>query len=424
MQKNGTHPMVRINYAIRAGSFAYSFIVLGIHGAERGSGAAFWVALCLQFLVYPHLAWLHARRARDPRSAEQANIYADAAMLGGWIGALHFPLWPAFAAIFSTTLNAAVVLGIVRGAWSAAAFGGGAAIGMAFAGTEFLAETSNLVTALCVVGALAYSTSVGAVVHWLRRRLAESEGRYRLLADHAADLVAIVDRDARWIYASPSFEAVLDGHDLVAGSDALARAHPEDASHARIALLRSAATGKRRELSLRLVDRAGRIRQYQATLQPVREEPLPANRLVVALRDVTDLRESEERLLVAAHALEGMTEAIMITSIDGTVQTVNRAFTQVTGYAADDVLGRPESELRGALQPPSFHQEVYAAVERDGYWSGTTWSKRKNGSVYREWRSVRLVRDAGGRPAQYVTVFYELGAPNAQSGSSSGTGIH
>jgi PAS domain S-box-containing protein len=424
MQKNGTHPMVRINYAIRAGSFAYSFIVLGIHGAERGSGAAFWVALCLQFLVYPHLAWLHARRARDPRSAEQANIYADAAMLGGWIGALHFPLWPAFAAIFSTTLNAAVVLGIVRGAWSAAAFGGGAAIGMAFAGTEFLAETSNLVTALCVVGALAYSTSVGAVVHWLRRRLAESEGRYRLLADHAADLVAIVDRDARWIYASPSFEAVLDGHDLVAGSDALARAHPEDASHARIALLRSAATGKRRELSLRLVDRAGRIRQYQATLQPVREEPLPANRLVVALRDVTDLRESEERLLVAAHALEGMTEAIMITSIDGTVQTVNRAFTQVTGYAADDVLGRPESELRGALQPPSFHQEVYAAVERDGYWSGTTWSKRKNGSVYREWRSVRLVRDAGGRPAHYVTVFYELGAPNAQSGSSSGTGIH
>jgi PAS domain S-box-containing protein len=423
MQKNGTHPMVRINYAIRAGSFAYSFIVLGIHGAERGSGAAFWVALCLQFLVYPHLAWLHARRARDPRSAEQANIYADAAMLGGWIGALHFPLWPAFAAIFSTTLNAAVVLGIVRGAWSAAAFGGGAAIGMAFAGTEFLAETSNLVTALCVVGALAYSTSVGAVVHWLRRRLAESEGRYRLLADHAADLVAIVDRDARWIYASPSFEAVLDGHDLVAGSDALARAHPEDASHARIALLRSAATGKRRELSLRLVDRAGRIRQYQATLQPVREEPLPANRLVVALRDVTDLRESEERLLVAAHALEGMTEAIMITSIDGTVQTVNRAFTQVTGYAADDVLGRPESELRGALQPPSFHQEVYAAVERDGYWSGTTWSKRKNGSVYREWRSVRLVRDANGKPTHYFIVFYELGTPPVQLGSGTG-GLH
>ena len=183
------------------------------------------------------------------------------------------------------------------------------------------------------------------------------------------------------------------------------------------------ATGKARELALRFVDRAGRIRQYMATLQPVRNEPLPANRLVVALRDVTDLRESEERLLVAAHALEGMTEAIMITSVDGTVQTVNRAFTAVTGYTSDEVLGRPESELRGALQPPSFYQEVYSAVEREGYWSGTTWSKRKNGSVYREWRSVRLVRDANGKPTHYVIVFYELGTPPVQLGTGTG-GLH
>jgi PAS domain S-box-containing protein len=432
MATNGTsqgrraHPMVRINYAIRAGSFAYSFVVLAIHGVERGFGAGFWALLVLQFLVYPHLAWLHARRAPDPKGAEQANIYADALMLGGWIGALHFPLWLAFGALFSTTLNAAVVLGIVRGAWSVAAFGGGAAIGMAFAGPEILDETSRLVTALCFAGALAYSAAVGAVVHMLRGRLAESENRYRLLADHAADLVAIVDRDARWIYASPSFESVLAGDDLVAGSDALARAHPEDASHARIALLRSAATGKPRDLPLRLVDRDGRIRQYKATFQPVRKEALPANRLVVALRDVTDLRESEEQLLVAAHALEGMTEAIMITSVDGTVQKVNRAFTAVTGYTSDEVLGRPESELHGALQPPSFYQEVYAAVEREGYWSGTTWSRRKNGSVYREWRSVRIVRDANAKPTHYVIVFYELGTPPVQLSSNTGssTGFH
>src|ERR1043166_904861 len=85
----GTHPMVRINYAIRAGSFAYSFVVLAIHGAERGFGALFWVALAFTFLVYPHLAWLNARRARDQKGAEQANIYADAVMLGIWIGVLH-----------------------------------------------------------------------------------------------------------------------------------------------------------------------------------------------------------------------------------------------------------------------------------------------------------------------------------------------
>jgi len=62
-------------------------------------------------------------------------------------------------------------------------------------------------------------------------------------------------------------------------------------------------------------------------------------------------------------------------------------------------------------------------VEREGYWSGTTWSKRKNGSVYREWRSVRLVRDADGKPTHYVIVFYELGTPPVQLGSGTG-GLH
>lgn len=63
--------------------------------------------------------------------------------------------------------------------------------------------------------------------------------------------------------------------------------------------------------------------------------------------------------------------------------------------------------------------EVYAAVQRDGYWSGTAWKRRKNGSVYREWRSVRAVRQDGERRSgpitHYVHVFYEVGAPGSQA---------
>ena len=133
---------------------------------------------------------------------------------------------------------------------------------------------------------------------------------------------------------------------------------------------------------------------------------------------MTDVRESEERLLLAAHALEGMTEAIMITAADGTIATVNRAFSQITGHAREDVLGQSERAIRSALQPAEFYDEIYAAVKREGYWSGTTWSRRKNGSVYREWRSLRAVRDAAGAVTHYVTVFCEVGARGGHEGGA------
>jgi hypothetical protein len=49
-------------------------------------------------------------------------------------------------------------------------------------------------------------------------------------------------------------------------------------------------------------------------------------------------------------------------------------------------------------------------VQKEGYWSGTQWSKRKNGSVYREWRSIRAVRNPEGATTHYVMVFYEVAA--------------
>jgi PAS domain S-box-containing protein len=186
--------------------------------------------------------------------------------------------------------------------------------------------------------------------------------------------------------------------------------HPDDAERARLALARAAGMGKPREVGVRLVDRAGRIRQFRIHVQAVGPDK-PSKRLLLTSQDVTDLRESEERLLVAAHALEGMTEAIVIAAADGNVVTVNRAFTELTGWTREEVVGQPETQLRNAVQPRGFYDEVYAAVERTGYWSGSIWAKKKSGTLYKEWRSVRAVRDATGALTHYVQVFYEEGAP-------------
>ena len=413
VEPGGLHRRVNVNYRIRAGAFAYCFVVLGVHAWEHNFGPAYWGALALMFLVYPHVAYLRARYSADSRRAEENNLHLDAVMLGAWIASLHFPIWLLYAALFSTTLNAMVLRGLPGMLRSAFCFSLGVGVVGLILGFQVQPDTSALVSALCFAGSLAYSCAVGYVVYRQELRLTStrdalraSEERYRLIAEHAADLVGLVDRDGRWVYTSPSYDRVLDKADLHPGLDAFRRVHPDDAERARLALARAAAMGKPREVALRLVDREGRIRLYRTTVQAV-GPGRPAGRLLLASRDVTDLRESEERLLIAANALEGMTEAILISAADGTVVSVNRAFSEITGWTRDEVVGQPESQVRNALQPAEYHDAIYAAAAKDGHWSGSTWAKRKSGALYREWRSVRAVRDAAGTVTHFVQSFYE-----------------
>lgn len=406
--------LARRNYVVRAGAFAYSFLVAGLIGWERGLGAGFWAALAASFLVLPHLQLARALRAADPREAEMHNIFLDAVLFGLWTAGLGFPTWVAYAGLSSVTLNAIIARG-VRGALVAAAlFGACAALWVAGFGLHYWAATSELVSTLSFFGALGYTLSVGYVVHvqYDRLRAARAElragaARYRLITENAADLIAMVDRDGRWLYTSPSHDNLFDAADLAIGADAFRRVHPDDAGRARAAVLRAAATGKDEELSLRAHDRYGRTRQLRMRMHAVSQSGVPAQVLLVS-QDETYKRESEEQLLLAGQALENMSEAIMIVTAEGLVQTVNRAFTQITGYAREEVIGRPVEELRSRLQPPEFYAQMHAAIERDGHWTGIKWNKRKNGSVYKEWRSVRAVRDAAGKITHYVTVFSEV----------------
>jgi PAS domain S-box-containing protein len=410
------HRRVALNYRIRAGSFAWCFVVLALHAWERDAGPGYFGALALLFFGYPQIAYLRARYSTDPKRTEMVNLYVDAALLGAWIAMLHFPTWILYAGLFSTTLNATVLGGLRSALRSVFCFSVGAGAICLVLGVYVAPQTSELVSALCFAGSLAYCSAVGYVVYAQTHRLAAtrdalrgSEERYRLIAENAADMIALVDQDGRWLYTSPSYERVLDRIDLAPGADAFKRVHPDDAERARLALARAAGMGKPREVGVRLVDRAGRIRQFRIHVQAVGPDK-PSKRLLLTSHDVTDLRESEERLLVAAHALEGMTESIVITAADGTVTSVNRAFTELTGWSREEVVGQPESQLRNAMQPAGFYNEIYGAVERSGYWSGSIWAKKKSGALYKEWRSVRAVRDTTGNLTHYVQVFYDEGA--------------
>jgi PAS domain S-box-containing protein len=100
-----------------------------------------------------------------------------------------------------------------------------------------------------------------------------------------------------------------------------------------------------------------------------------------------------------------MAEGMLIAAADGTVLSVNRAFTAVTGYAKEDVLGKAESEFRTAMQPPQFYEDIHLALKQRSYWSGTTWARRKDQQLHRERRSVSAIRDESGRITHFIYFF-------------------
>jgi PAS domain S-box-containing protein len=407
--------IVRINYSIRTAAFAYCFIVMGLLFWERHESVGAWSVLALQFLVYPHLVWLRARFAADPRRAEMQHLYADSVLIGVWVAVAGFPLWIAYGGLFSVALNSAVMRGWRGAAEAVVAFCIGAVLWVVPMGFNPVPQTSYLVSSLCFVGALAYSCGVGMVVFGQNQRLRqardemrEGERRYRLITENAGDLVGMVDRDGRWLYTSPSYARLFSEEDLAAGRDAFRNVHEEDQLRVRGAVQGAMRSGESARLRLRLNTRTGEVRRIDAMLHAVREEGGQIRSVVMASRDVTELRDREEQLELAAHAFERMSEGMVITNAAGRILTVNQSHARITGYAPEEVLGRQESEFRAAMQPQAFYDEVYAEVLREGRWEGTTWCRRRDGTVYREWRSVSAVRDAEERITHYVTLFHEL----------------
>jgi PAS domain S-box-containing protein len=428
--------LVREVYRARTGAFAVCFVILGVLLHERGAGVSAWAWLVLTFLAYPHAAYLVARRSRHPRKAEHVNLLVDALLFGAWTAELGYPLWIGYALLSGTLLNNVVNRGL-RGLLPAlAVFSLGAAGWGALRGYALHTETSLLVSGLAQAGSLAYACLVAAIVYrqtqraiTARAELKRSEELYRLITENAADLIGLVDAEARWRYASPSWSTLLVAGDRQAGTDALARAAPGEGDAVRGALRSLCLAGNPAGMArfdLRLLDTTGRMRTLECTAHAV-HEPQPGGAdpglAVLVCRDMTEHRASRDKLEIAALAFENMAEAVMITSADGRIAMVNKAYERITGLRAADVLGCAESDFRLAMQPPEFHVQIYAEVELRGRWAGSTWSRRKDGTVYREWRTVSAVRDEAGRIAYFVTVFFEMDAgPRMQAHPASAPG--
>ncbi|MEW6164768.1 MAG: EAL domain-containing protein [Pseudomonadota bacterium] len=129
---------------------------------------------------------------------------------------------------------------------------------------------------------------------------------------------------------------------------------------------------------------------------------------VAILRDITQRRAADHRLDLSDKVFQNTQEGIVVTDAAGNIVSVNPAFTAVTGYLAEEVLGRNPKVLKSGMHDDDFYRAMWAEIHECGQWMGEIWNRRKNGEIYPEWLNISAVRPASGEPAYYVAVFSDI----------------
>ena len=121
-------------------------------------------------------------------------------------------------------------------------------------------------------------------------------------------------------------------------------------------------------------------------------------------------RQDQERLRQAAVVFDCTREGVLVSDSRGVIVHVNRALVEITGYPAEEVLGRRPNMFKSGRHGPEFYQAMFKSIDEHGEWHGEIWNRRKSGEVYPQWQTVRAITDDKGQVSHYVAVFSDISA--------------
>ncbi|AZD95820.1 MULTISPECIES: putative bifunctional diguanylate cyclase/phosphodiesterase [Pseudomonas] len=133
-------------------------------------------------------------------------------------------------------------------------------------------------------------------------------------------------------------------------------------------------------------------------------------RMVGTRRDISASKQQEEQRRLSAMVFEAASEGIVILDPDYVLLAINQAFSRVTGYQIEDMLGRNVVDLPCSRDARRHYPVIHQALEQHGSWQGELVEARKNGELYPQWLQLNVVRDTRGNISHIVGFFADLSA--------------
>ncbi|WP_168204882.1 EAL domain-containing protein [Noviherbaspirillum sp. UKPF54] len=126
------------------------------------------------------------------------------------------------------------------------------------------------------------------------------------------------------------------------------------------------------------------------------------------MHDITERKQAEASARMATLVYQNSAEAMTITDAEGIVIDINPAFTRITGYERDEVVGQRISILRSGRQDRAFYDAMWHAIASTGHWQGEIWNRRKNGDVYAEWLTISTVYNPNDTVFRRIALFSDI----------------
>ncbi|PIQ51978.1 MAG: hypothetical protein COW02_11960 [Comamonadaceae bacterium CG12_big_fil_rev_8_21_14_0_65_59_15] len=135
----------------------------------------------------------------------------------------------------------------------------------------------------------------------------------------------------------------------------------------------------------------------------------------IALIDLTHIDVIRADLLRSHRVLDQMREGVIITDPSGKIERVNQAFCEISGYIAEEAIGKTPHLLSSGKHDQKFYAAMWKSIIEKGWWHGEIWNRRKNGELYLEWLLISTIYDEAGQVENFVAVFSDVTArQNAQ----------
>jgi len=242
-----------------------------------------------------------------------------------------------------------------------------------------------------------------------RHKLTESENRLETVMENTTVMIAMKDLSGNYLYANDAFkhglgieEKALEGltdfeifPDIFAGE-----IWAKD-----LEAIRKLATV---ESECHFINE-GVEKIINTRHQVLRDYSGKPNLIITEAEDITLRKRAEDKLKIAAKVYQQAGEGIVVTDDNGTIMSINEAFTEITGFVEDESVGTTIGHLlKSGRHSDDFYKQMWDALIEKGYWQGEIWNKRKNGEVFPEWLTINQVENDKSETEHYIAVFSDI----------------